>query len=180
MNISNISLSVGGISASPSNRTKYHLGVIADIPLAQSFYVQTGLYLQNKGYKLEQGSTGELVKPVYLEIPVLGSYRSNICSGLQLQIDFGPYFAYGVGGKAEVAINGYEGEFDVFGDGADQAGFKRFNCGLQVGAGLTLSSHYYLGFAYQFGLTNMVGDNVEYDDYKVKDRNWMLSLGYNF
>ena len=36
---------------------------------------------------------------MYLEIPVLASYRYNFSDAAQLQINVGPYFAYGVGGK---------------------------------------------------------------------------------
>ena len=33
------------------SRTSFHVGVIADIPLMQSLYIQTGLYFQSKGAK---------------------------------------------------------------------------------------------------------------------------------
>lgn len=48
--------------------------------------------------------------------------------------------------------------------------------GLQVGAGVTFAQHYYIGFAYQFGLVN----TTNYDKETVKNKNWMISLGYNF
>ncbi len=42
---------------------------------------------------------------------------------------------------------------------------------------MTFSDHYYLGFNYQFGLSN-INDSDDFDS--IKDRNWMISLGYNF
>lgn len=182
LNFANESFSSDGYSASPKSRTSFHVGVIADIPLMQSLYIQTGLYLQNKGYKLEEDGYEETAKPMYLEIPVLASYRYDFSDALQLQVNFGPYFGYGLGGKVKGEEDGESGgEIDFFGDYDDEgkAGYKRFNCGLQVGAGLTLSEHYYLGFAYQFGLTNIY-DTPSGSDFKVKDQNWMISLGYNF
>lgn len=189
LNFANASASSGGVSVSPSSRTSFHVGLTADIPLMQSLYIQTGLFLQNKGYKIEDSeedySETTTAKPMYLEIPILASYRYDFSDALQLQVNFGPYFGYGIGGKLkeEWSGNGYSGdsEVDFFGsnDDEDTAGYKRFNCGLQIGAGLTMGEHYYIGVAYQFGLTNMYDTPSGYD-YKEKDKTWMISLGYNF
>ena len=174
----------GDIDENYGMRTAYHVGVIADIPLMQSLYIQTGLYLQNKGTKLDYEEDGYYEKdtysPMYLQIPILASYRYNFSDAMQLQVNFGPYFAYGIGGKDKYEY-GYDGEveekfeYDVFGDEGE---FKRFDCGLQVGAGLTFARHYYIGFTYEFGLTNIA--DAEDDDFNVKNNNFMLSVGYNF
>lgn len=177
LNFSNMSYSEDGYSLSPKSRTSFHVGLIADIPVVESFYVQTGLYFQNKGWKLEyEYEETETAKPMYLEIPILASYRYNFSDAAQLQINFGPYFAYGIGGKVKWESDEYEEEeYDFF----DKDNFKRFDMGLQVGAGILLGQHYYLGFAYEFGLTN-IADVDDDDDYSYKNRNWMISLGYNF
>jgi len=185
VNFANMSFSNGDYSASPGSRTTFHVGVVADIPLVESFYIQSGLFLQNKGYKVEvdyedseyYNKETMIAKPMYLEIPVLASYRYNFNDATQLQINFGPYFGYGIGGKfkSEYEDEGYQEseEEDCFQDGE----LKRFNCGLQVGAGITFASHIYLGIAYQFGLSNISDDG---GDLKVKDKNLMVSVGYTF
>ncbi|NPD90971.1 porin family protein [Xylanibacter muris] len=182
LNMANMSASEDGVSASPESRTSFHVGVIADIPLMQSLYIQSGLFFQNKGYKFDDEEK-ETAKPMYLEIPILASYRYNFSDAIQLQINAGPYFAYGIGGKVKYEYNGRSTEDDFFGsyDDEDCAGYKRFDCGLQFGAGVTFSNHYYLGFAYQLGLTNIKDLPSSYEgDFSVKNRNWMISLGYNF
>ena len=139
------------------------------------FYVQTGLYLQNKGYKEKEGDYELTANPMYLEIPVLASYRYNFSDAAQLQINVGPYFAYGVGGKIKETDEGDEDKWDCFGDkGAD---WKRFDCGLQIGAGLTIAKNYYIGAAYEFGFSNIAKNS---GDGKLKNKNWMFSVGYNF
>ncbi len=181
MNLANASASdENGVSISPGNRTAFHIGVTADIPLMQSLYVQTGLFFQNKGHKYKEDEYTETSKPMYLEIPILASYRYDFSDALQLQINADPYFGYGIGGKIKAEWDDDDSyyEVDFFGDGDDNYGANRFNCGLQFGAGLTFSNHYYLGFAYQLGLSNVIKTNDDYDN--VKDRNWMISLGYNF
>ena len=167
------------------SRTSFHVGVIADIPLMQSLYIQTGLYFQSKGAKSECNEdyggydvkVEETYSPMYLSIPVLASYRYNFSDALQLQVNFGPYFAYGIAGKykveASAAGESAEDETKLF--DSDEGDWNAFDCGLQVGAGLTFAKHYYLGFTYDFGLTKVVDD-----DANPKNSNWMISLGYNF
>lgn len=177
LNFSNISQKYedDNVLSTFDSRTSFHFGVIADIPLMESLYIQTGLYFQEKGSK----SDGVTVNPMYLEIPVLASYRYNFSDAAQLQINFGPYLAYGIGGKFKYEDGDYD--IDFFGDGEDEndnAGFKRFDCGLQVGAGITLAKHYYIGVAYEFGLTNI--SHGDEDGLKTKNKNWMVSVGYTF
>lgn len=105
LNMANMSASEDGVSASPESRTSFHVGVIADIPLMQSLYIQSGLFFQNKGYKFDDEEK-ETAKPMYLEIPILASYRYNFSDAIQLQINAGPYFAYGIGGKVKYEYNG--------------------------------------------------------------------------
>jgi len=157
------------------SRTSFHVGVIADIPLLQSLYIQSGLYLTDKGFKIEDDGDEFSVKPMYLEIPVLASYRYNFSDATQLQFNVGPYFAFGVGGKAKYKEDGEEYEEDFFGDDEDQFGGKRFDCGLQVGLGLTFAKHIYVGGAYEFGFTKVTDGSA-----KPKNSNWMVSVGYTF
>lgn len=173
VNFANISYKESDVSYDFDSRTSFHVGVIADIPLMQSLYVQTGLYLQNKGFKSSGEDWKETYKPMYLEIPVLASYRYDFSDALQLQFNVGPYFAYGIGGKVKIEDDGEKYDWDFF---DDEDGFKRFDCGLQVGGGLTFAKHYYLGVTYEFGFCNIEDD----DDFNTKNNNLMISLGYNF
>lgn len=171
LSLSNYTFSEDGSSYSPESRTTFHVGVIADIPLMQSLYIQTGLFLENKGAKEEDEGYTTKTTPMYLQIPVLASYRYDFSDALQLQFNVGPYFAYGISGKWKEEGHGVDEEIDFFDDG-----IKRFDCGLQIGGGLTFAKHYYLGVAYEFGFTNIADDS----DMKMKNNNLMFSLGYNF
>lgn len=173
----------GDFDDTPDSRTAFHVGAIADIPLMQSLYIQTGLYFHSKGLKFEEAYNGykdkATMSPMYLQIPILASYRYNFSDAFQVEVDFGPYFAYGVGGKYKEEYtdgsDSFEADTDIFGD---DGVLKRFDCGLQVGAGVTFASHYYLGFTYEFGLTDIANEDVS--EVSVKNSNWMLSLGYTF
>ncbi len=180
LNFANLS----GDNLDLDSRTSFHVGVIADIPLMQSLYIQTGLYFQSKGAKNEytmeyngyDAKIEDTYSPMYLSIPVLASYRYNFSDALQLQVNFGPYFAYGIAGKhkIEASVAGQSADADEKLFDSDEGDWNAFDCGLQVGAGLTFAKHYYLGFTYDFGLTEVAEDS------DVTNSNWMISLGYNF
>ncbi len=192
MNVSNIKEKYSYWGESESEKTNalvgYHIGFIVDVPLYKNyFYIQPGLYLTQKGgkYKENYGSNEkyeEKLNPTYLEIPILfsGRYTFGIA---QLQLNFGPYLACGLFGKDkyEDTYNGKkETDSENFFGGDD--GFKRFDVGLSLGAGVLLSRHYYIGFQYEFGLGNMIPGDWSDDDesWKMKNRNFMLTVGYNF
>ena len=176
LNLSTLSLVEDNHTYTTDSRAAWHVGAIVDIPLMQSLYVQSGLYFMNKGGKeTEEEDYKVTYSPMYLEIPVLASYRYDFGSTAQLQIHVGPYFAYGVGGKVKMEHDGEEESDDFFHENSA----KKFDCGLQFGAGVTFASHYYLGFAYDLGLSN-ISKNSGDSDGKIKNRSWMISLGYTF
>ncbi len=181
VNFANIGVSGGGESESLGSRTAFNAGVGVDIPIIESFYVQTGLFFTSKGYKRteDRGDTRFTAKgnPAYLEIPILASYRYNFNDATQLEVNVGPYLAFGIGGKdkleekTEAAVIETE-ENDFFNDDV-----KKFDMGLQVGLGVTFLKHVYLGVAYEFGFVNMFKDS---DGESAKNRNFMINLGYKF
>lgn len=169
VNFANVSTSEDGYTVSYKSNTGFHAGMIVDIPLMESLYLQSGLYYIVKGYKESDEITAN---PAYLEIPILASYRYNFSDAAQLQVNFGPYLAYGISGKIKEEYRGESHEEDYFNDHTN-----KFDAGLQVGAGITISQHFYLGIAYEFGLTNVLKDS---GDDSMKNTNFLVSVGYNF
>lgn len=174
------SLSLEGIDT--KSKAGFHAGVGVDFPILESFYVQSGLYYSMKGVKFDYTSSGEKFEDKlnigYIEIPVLASYRYNFDDANQLQFNFGPYFAYGVHGKVKETATyrgvSYEDDYGWFSNDGYVKG-KRFDMGLQLGLGVTLAKHFYVGVAYEFGLVNQVKDSNA-----TKNSNFMASVGYQF
>lgn len=178
VNFANVSFSSQGYSVSPNSKTGFNVGLSLDVPMLESFYFQSGLYLSTKGFEMKEEGMKMEANPMYLEIPVLASYRYDFNETSQLQINFGPYFAYGIGGKAKVEQYGRKDEGDFFGK---EGIADEFDCGLQIGAGVTFGK-VYVGCAYQFGLTSIANSDMEKQmgDLTVKNKNFMVNLGYNF
>ena len=92
----------------------------------------------------------------------------------------GPYIAVGLFGKAKAKVDGNIADLgglgtnsaseDIFGDD----GFKRFDFGLGLKAGVEFSKKYQVAISYDFGLVEVA------KDLGMKNRNLMISLGYMF
>lgn len=189
----------------PDGRTSFNVGVSVDIPILQSLYVNTGLWYTSKGCKWKESDYDDdgsyekeklTYSPAYLQIPVLASYRFNFSDKLQWQLNFGPYFACGVGGKGKYKdevgydYNDFEPhvsteKWDFFGDKGESSDGetwkidkddrnKRFDFGLAFGTGLTIAKHFFVGVQYELGLTRVCKSE------KSKNRNFSIYGGFNF
>ncbi len=81
----------------------FNIGVNAEIPVGIDFYFQPGLLYTIKGAKSEDVVLGQsfntTIKISYLEIPLNFLYKPMLGKG-HLLLGFGPYVAFGIGGKA--------------------------------------------------------------------------------
>ncbi|MBP5687994.1 MAG: PorT family protein [Muribaculaceae bacterium] len=92
-----------------------NFGVSIDIPVLKSLWINTGVYYSASGAKFTfRQDNSKVVEGTFLDdytanvtmhnvrIPVQASYRYNINKNYELQVNLGPYFAYGIGGKAYI------------------------------------------------------------------------------
>ena len=165
------------------------------------FYTMRGAKYKDSenedGYKYKET---DKIASHYFQIPVYWSYKYDFGS-VAVSAFTGPYIAVGLGGKitmkSEVedvdeeyikyALFGKEykeSEYnekesndtkDVY-DGGNW-GWKRFDFGWSLGAGVTFD-RIYVGLQYDFGFINMERESEA--DYHPKNRNFSLSVGYSF
>ncbi len=92
-----------------------NFGVSVEIPVLKSLWINTGVYYSASGAKLTfRQDNSKIVEGTYIDdysanitmhnlrVPVQASYRYNFAKHYQLQVNLGPYFAYGLGGKAYI------------------------------------------------------------------------------
>jgi len=172
----------------------WHAGLIADIQLADNFYLQPGLMASAKGVKSKFEETIEGTKVsmeskvslLYLEVPVNFLYKHELGSG-KIFGGFGPYVAYGIGGKVKTKGTGggssasvdnkvkFDGkkdadlpanDEDLHLKGLDAGG--NFIVGYELKSGLLLSVNYSLGLV-----------NTDPNDKASSKNNYFgISLGY--
>ena len=160
----------------------FHAGVKAEVGLPQiseGVYLDMGALLTLKGAKIDGGSAASIkFNPYYLEIPVHIGYKYAVNENFSLFANAGPYIAIGLFGKAKMTADGslvdggskVSESGNVFGDD----GFKRFDLGLGLKAGIEISKKYQFSIGYDFGF-------IEAEELMgCKNRNLMISLGLMF
>lgn len=86
----------------------FNIGVNAEVPIGIDFYVQPGVLFTTKGAKDIYTGNDKLTLS-YIEVPVNLLYKPSLGTG-RLILGFGPYIAFGAGGKYKYGNNG---ELDV-------------------------------------------------------------------
>ena len=149
-------------------------GVTVDLPLADEFYIGTGLLFAGKGGKNIMGADMK-ANLSYLQLPINFLFKPEVGAG-SLNLGAGPYVAYGIGGKIKTKVANVESKTDAFGD---NGGLKRFDAGLGLVAGYELKTGLYLGINADLGLVN-IADNEGGGDGSWKNTSFGVSVGYKF
>lgn len=163
-----------------SNMTKFDdadalpgftLGAGLDYEFTENWAFQPGVMFTSRGYKY--GGDGLTVKsrPIYMDIPLLGSYKFPIGPVAKFFINAGPYLSVGLGGKIKA------GDYDekIFDDG-----WKRFDLGLQWGIGFELADHYLVNFTGQHGFISPFDFPDGYEGDRSRNMSFSIGVGYRF
>lgn len=155
-------------------KTGFNAGIVGDIPVAPDFYFQPGLLYSAKGAKLENTSDGKLSLN-YVEVPLNLVYKPMLGTG-RLLMGFGPYVAYGIGGKVENAGIENDVKFEKeAGNAANTVYFKPLDAGANILFGYEFSNKLSAQLNAQLGLVNI---NAYDNDAKIKNTGFGVSLGY--
>jgi hypothetical protein len=151
----------------------FHAGVNLQLPVAPEFYFQPGLLFSTKGAKISTTS----YKLSYIELPLNFVYKALVGNGY-FMLGFGPYVAYGIGGKdIEFKKTVETGDSDAI------KYFKPFDAGANLFFGYELPAGLFLQLNTQLGLLDInpednriAGDNES----TLKNTGYGISLGYRF
>lgn len=166
----------------------YHGGVNIQIPIAPEFYFQPGLLFSTKGAKNTSGSLTTTTKVSYIELPLNLVYKGKLGNGY-VMVGFGPYAAYGIGGKVTTTGGSVEVKTDVafqnvveLTDPLLTTYFKSLDAGGNIFAGYEMAAGLFFQLNTQFGMLKTNPDNKWFTDDKaaVKHTGFGLSLGYRF
>jgi len=168
--------------------TGFNAGVVVQIPVAPEFYFQSGLLYTTKGAKSDdfQG-TGLAVElnPSYLELPLNLLYKPLLGKGHML-LGFGPYIAYGLGGKATLGNDEYDIEYtDEYSSLLPYGQYlKRLDFGGNLFFGYELSNGLSVQLNTQLGMAKINAENTNplytNSEASFKNTGFGLSLGYMF
>ena len=192
LNLSNITTSNSGSTQKNKMLTTFNAGFMGRSNSSEAIALETGLLLDGRGSKAEEGSGNNYYKatfnPLYLEVPVNLILRLPLESKSNIFINAGPYIAMGIAGKSKLegqlggtTINSTEDiQYTSTDPNANDQAYsklKRFDYGINVGAGLDLKK-ILLKVNYGYGLAKINStqtDNSSND--KNKYRIVSISLG---
>ncbi len=192
-NLANITKDASGSTSKNNLLTTFNAGILGRFNLSSIFDIETGLLLDGRGSKSESGSGNNYYKatfnPLYLEVPLNLVLRFPMDSkSTNLFVNAGPYIAMGIAGKSKVdgkvagvAFNSTKNiQFTSTDPTTDDQAFskqKRFDYGVNVGAGIDLGS-VLLKVNYGLGLAKINSTQTNNSaDAKNKYRTVSLSLG---
>jgi hypothetical protein len=183
VNFQNLNGKYAGFDMENKLKPGFNVGVNAEIPLADEFYIQPGLLFTTKGAKAEDDADNGKININYLELPVNFLYKPVLGTG-KLLLGFGPYAGYAIGGKIKSDDGDMDLEFEKNVSTPLQAiyTFRRFDFGANVLAGYEFSNKLSFQLNAQLGLANISPEitGTDADDYKTKNTGFGVSLGYRF
>lgn len=168
----------------------YHAGVNIQMPITTQFFFQPGLLFTVKGADNTYGSLTGKYRISYLELPLNLVYKASLGKG-SLMFGFGPYVAYGIGGKASIVSGGTTIETDIVFKNVVETGdalvpyVKTFDAGGNIFAGFELEGGLFLQFNAQLGMLNINpqdkrGEIIFGDELSVRNAGLGISLGFRF
>lgn len=197
LNLANITSTGSGDTEDNATLATFNTGLLGRFGLSKVVDLESGILLTGRGSKAETYFNGgaDYVKakfnPLYVEVPLNVVVNIPLQSKTGLFVHAGPYAAVGVGGKTKLETKfgplTSESERDIefsdddpFTSAQEDAAYnklKRFDFGLNFGAGLDLNS-IILKVNYGLGLTKIgsTESNNNADD-KNKYRILSISLG---
>lgn len=150
-----------------------NIGGNVEIPVATDFYLQPGLLFTTKGAK-SKGTLNWKETFNYFEIPVNFLYKPVLGDG-KLLLGFGPYAAFGVGGKYKVGSTSTALKF-----GSDPGEMKRFDAGANLLAGYEFSNKLSFQLNAGLGLVNLANRSQGDNKSSLKNTGFGISAGYRF
>jgi hypothetical protein len=156
----------------PRKLFSYHAGLLADLPLTTSLWLQPGLFVSGKGTKVRFGTPTDASfhearsNPIYVELPVQAVLKWAMRDDLRFWVGAGPYAALGIAGTRKASgkflLVEYERSDRIrFANevppvtGQEAAGFgvmRRFDYGIGATVGLE-GTKFVFSLGYSLGLT---------------------------
>ncbi|MCQ2975838.1 MAG: PorT family protein [Bacteroidales bacterium] len=171
----NLAKHISDASSNTIIKPGLNLGLIVDINLIDDLYLRPGFEFTMKGNRQKVVGTEHKwrINQNYFQIPIDIAYKLGINKNFDIDFQAGPFMGIGFCGKAKFKDdNGNTTDHKTFkSDGT----YKRFDFGLNFGAGVDIDQ-FYFGMGYDLSLLNLT-DNTRY---KQKNGVLMFNVGYNF
>ncbi|MBN2863777.1 MAG: outer membrane beta-barrel protein [Bacteroidales bacterium] len=144
------------------------IGIVGDVPLSESVYLNSGFLFIKKGTKRHISDVDEKIPVRYLEIPVNFCYKFDFITW-KLYGQAGLYSGIGLSARR---IRGDDKEKIEFGTELEQ--FKRMDYGVNFGLGVELDNYTQISMNYGVGFRNF---SNRFDE-KIRNRVLTITIAY--
>lgn len=154
---------------SPDSRTSFHVGVLAEFPLADIFSLQVEALYSGQGFKTNIdgglfGGDGDVEYQLdYVNVPVLA--KVYIIEGLSVEV--GPQFSFKVNEEIDTDPSDDPGDTDL-----NEA--EDFDFGVAAGLTFQTDMGLFASGRYNLGVTDII------EDVDVKNSVFQIGIGYKF
>ena len=160
----------------------FHVGATMENPFSETLFMETGLLLSLKGFKIDEYIDGVVLRNktnlYYIDIPIALKAKFNLGAASKWYVAAGPVFYIGVGGNY-VTVYDWHGVNQTKKEkikwGNDEGEINRFDVGLTFGGGIEFGL-WQVGVYYDLGLMNITSDTNP--ENILKNRLWKVSVGY--
>lgn len=153
---------------------------------ASSIKLDFGLLFSSKGWCTDIYDDTETFKTIwqcqlyYLDIPIRLGYGMAVNKKIRLLINAGPYASIGISGKSTIKTN------EIFHENANpcpgnlftNGAYKRFDCGIDMEAGVQTGEHIRITVGYSMSLLKPTKENLT--AISPKDRTYRIAATYYF
>lgn len=169
----------------------FTIGITGEYEILDNVWLQSGISFLTKGGKYEMSApeegfpnitrtTSEIYRPLYIQLPINVAYKINIKGNFGLFITGGGFLSQGIGGEHNKKII-FTGDSRWQNENVNQSAFsndalKRFDCGLNVGAGLELGK-LVVRAGYDWSVIDIVKDKSVLGTDKFKNRSFAIAVG---
>lgn len=154
---------------SPDSRTSFHVGALAEFPVAEIFSVQIEALYSGQGFKSDIdggifGGDGKAEYQLdYINVPVLA--KLYVTKGFSFEV--GPQFSFKVNEEIDFDATGNNGDINL-----NEA--KDFEFGVAAGVTFQTDMGLFATGRYNYGLTEIIEDS------DVKNSVFQIGIGYKF
>ena len=167
----NLARHISDAKASSKIKFGINAGLTVDFEIFNNFFARPGIMFSMKGARYDNYETVENLN--YFELPLLVAYKIQLTNNLVADLQTGPYFAGGAFGMIKRKETDFE--FRAF-KRYNNDEYRRFDVGLNFGAGIILKNHYYFGFGFDLGFRLL--HEPDYMTWHQKNGCSMINFGY--
>ncbi|MEO8149031.1 MAG: porin family protein [Bacteroidia bacterium] len=148
---------VKGSSYNTDSRFAFNFGAVALVPVTHDVDIHFQVLASSKGYSFKDiYGYKYTMKPVYLELPVVGRFKFETSEQSKVIVGLGGYYAFGIAGKYYYYESGYKESKKIDFGNSSSDNLKSSDFGIVFQVGADFRENFEGLFFVDWGLSNII------------------------